>query len=244
MNKDYTHISVVQDKSGSMATVWDETIKGFNGFLDEQKKTPGKCTFSLMQFDTEFNMLYDTEDIHNIKSLTHQTYMPNGYTALLDAIGRTIITTGQKLENLKEEDRPARVIVAILTDGEENSSKEYAGEMGRSKIFEMIKHQTDTYKWQFVFLGANQDAIQSGANIGVASVNAISTSNTGRGVTAAYAALSSNTRRYRGSDPADTTKMHFSAAQRQEQYAAGAVHDSMAGQPDAPGKPSPAKTTK
>jgi hypothetical protein len=234
MNNEYTDISVVQDKSGSMSSVRTETIQGFNGFLEEQKKAPGKCTFTLMQFDTSFNMLYSGEDIQKVQPLTPQTYEPSGYTALLDAIGRTILTTGQRLDALPEDQKPARVIVAILTDGEENSSREFGGAEGRAKIFEMIKHQTERYNWQFVFLGANQDSIQAGAGIGVAASNSISTANNAKGVTAAYESLSRNTRSYRASAPSDVQKMSFCAADRDVQYAAGAMHDSMAGknQPD------------
>ncbi len=231
MNKDYTEIAVVQDKSGSMSSVRDDTIGGFNTFLAEQKKAPGKCTFTLMQFDTTFNLLYTGEDIQKVEPLTHKTYMPGGSTALLDAISRTILTTGQRLEAMKEEERPARVIVAILTDGQENASQEFGGPSGRAKVFEMIKAQTDKYNWVFVFIGANQDGIQAGSGMGITVANSISTANNTKGVTAAYVSLGHNSRQYRLSDPADTETMRFSSSQRKEQYDAGATKDAMAGNP-------------
>jgi hypothetical protein len=228
MNKDYTDIIVVQDRSASMQPIRKETIQGFNIFLEDQKKAPGKCAFTLLQFNTEFILCCSGKDIQSVEPLTEQTYAPAGSTALLDAIATTISTTGQRLESMNEEERPARVIFAILTDGEENSSRTFRGLTGRAKVFEMIKHQTERYNWQFVFLGANQDAIQAGEGIGVAASNAISTSNTSGGVAAAYESLSDNTRRYRASDPAAIGALRFSASQREKQYAEGAAMDSMA----------------
>lgn len=228
MNKEYTDISVVQDKSGSMSMLRDETIKGFNSFLEEQKKAPGKCTMTLMQFDTNFSLLYSGEDIQKVQPLTEKTYHPDGYTALLDAIGKTIQTTGQRLDALPEDQKPARVVIAIFTDGEENSSREFNGPVGRSKVFEMIKHHTDKYNWQFLFLGASQDAVQAGGGLGIGASNSMSTANTAKGTTQAYATASANIRSYRAADPGATEKLCFAPGQRSEQYAAGAVVDSMA----------------
>src|SRR5208337_3133330 len=129
------------------------------------------------------NLLYTGEDIQKVEPLTHKTYLPGGGTALLDAVARTIITTGQRLEAMKEEERPARVIVAILTDGQENSSLEFGGPDGRTKVFGMIKKQTEQYNWVFVFIGANQDAIQAGSGLGIGAANSISTANNTKGVT-------------------------------------------------------------
>lgn len=228
MNTDYTHLAIVQDKSGSMTSLRDETIQGFNTYLEEQQKLPGKCTFSLLQFDTDFNVICEMEPVKSVRPLTRDTYRTIGNTALLDAIGRTIVTLGQKLEALPEAERPARVIIAVITDGEENSSEEYQGEAGRAKIFEMIKHQTETYKWQFVFLGANQDAIKSGQNIGMAATNSISMAHNSVGVKSGYVALAANTTCFRSSSPDNVDAMMFSKEQREEQYAAGAVQDAMA----------------
>lgn len=231
MDTNYTDINVVQDKSGSMIGLRDDTIGGFNSFLDEQKKAPGKCTFTLTQFDTTFNILYAGEDIQKVEPLTRETYKPGGNTALLDAIARTIITTGQRLEALPEDQRPARVIFGIFTDGMENSSVEYGGEAGHAKVMEMIKNQREKYNWQFMFIGASQDAIQSGSGIGINSATSFSTANNSKGTAAAYAAASSNIRSYRAAAPENTDNLAFTKEQRDEQYQAGAVKDSLAGQP-------------
>lgn len=226
MRTDYTDISVVQDKSGSMAGLRAETIGGFNTFLEDQKKAPGKCTITLMQFDTTFNLLANGEDIQAVKPLTESTYQPGGNTALLDAIARTILTTGQRLAAMPEEERPARVVVLIMTDGEENSSREFGGGDGHGKVMAMIKEQTEKWKWQFIFMGAKQDAIKAGESLGIASANSMSYAATSKGTTRAFAAASSNLRSYREADPEQTDKLCFAAPQRCEQYDEGA-HDAL-----------------
>jgi hypothetical protein len=229
MNQDYTDISIVQDKSGSMSPLREDTIKGFNSFIADQKTLPGKCLVTMMQFDTAFFMLYSGEDIQKVQPLTHETYKPDGSTALLDAIAQTIITTGHRLEALSESERPARVVVVIITDGEENSSKEYEGEKGRSKIFEMIRLQTEIYKWSFIFLGANQDAIMAGERIGIAKTHSLSYASTSKGTSSAYAAVHKNIVKYRESANAEEADkaLSFNDKQRKEQRQAGAVIDSL-----------------
>lgn len=222
--KNYTDISIIQDKSGSMSHLRDETIKGFNSFLDDQKKLSGKCTLSLTQFDTEFKVVHDGKDIQSIPHLTAETYVPGGYTALLDGIARTINLAGQRFEKINEPDRPEKVVVVIITDGQENSSREF----NRQQVMDMIKHQTDKYNWQFIFLGANQDAIQAGAAIGISAANAISTGATGQSVNSGYRGISSNLESYRrASDPADVKHLAFSKKQRDEQKKEGAVKDAL-----------------
>jgi hypothetical protein len=162
MREDYTHISFIIDRSGSMSSIKDDTIGGFNSFLEEQQAQPGKCTFSLTQFDDKIELLYSFVDIKEVPKLTDKTFVPRGWTALYDAIGITINGCGAELAGMKEEDRPGKVLVVILTDGVENYSKEF----GHSKIHEMIKHQTDMYKWNFIFLGANIDAEKVGSSLG------------------------------------------------------------------------------
>lgn len=205
-----------------MNSVRLDTISGFNSFLEDQKKIAGKCTITLLQFDTQFKLLASGEDIQSVQPLTESTYVPGGDTALLDAIARTIITTGQRLSSMPEHERPARVVVVIWTDGEENSSVEFKGKVGHGRVMGMIKEQTEKWKWQFLFMGANQDAIQTGADFGIAACNSMSYASNAAGTSKAFAAVTSNLRSYREADPADVDKLHFSQDQRQEQYAAGA----------------------
>jgi hypothetical protein len=222
MNESYTDISVVQDKSGSMADLRTETIGGFNTFLEDQKKAPGKCTMTLMQFDTTFTLRASGEAIQTVQPLTESTYQPGGNTALLDAIARTILTTGQRLAAMPEEERPARVIVLIMTDGQENMSQEFGGPQGHAKVMAMIKEQTEKWKWQFIFMGANQDAIKAGEGLGMSANNVMSYAATPKGTTAAFAAASSNVRSYRCCAADQVDKLAFSEEQRDEQYDEGA----------------------
>jgi len=194
MREDYTHISLVLDRSGSMSTVRDDTIGGFNTFLKDQRDLDDKCTFSMIQFDTEYEILYTFIEVKEVPELNNKTFVPRGGTALLDAIGQTVIATGNELSKMKEEDRPSKVLFVILTDGEENSSREYTKE----KINEMIKHQEDVYKWKFIFLAANQDAIQVGNIIGTKSGNSLSIAASSKGVGATYSTISTKLKSFRG----------------------------------------------
>lgn len=186
MDNNYTHISVLLDRSGSMGIIQNDTIGGFNKFLQDQKKVSSKATISLIQFDNLYEEVYVGKDLKEASELTTATFTPRGGTALLDAIGKTIIKTGEWLTNIPEAIRPGKVVFVIITDGEENQSHEFT----RNRIFEMIKHQTDQYKWGFVFLGANQDAIQVGASYGIARGSSWTYSHTGVGASDAFCAVS------------------------------------------------------
>lgn len=193
MKKGYTHISLVLDRSGSMDQIKKDTIGGFNSFLKSQKECPGEATFSMVQFDTEYEVIHDFKNIRDIPDLTEETFSPRGMTALYDAIGRCVKVTGEKLSAMKEEDRPEKVLVVILTDGEENSSKEFKSD----GIKVMIDHQQGKYSWSFVFIGANQDAVLAAQNIGIKSGNALNLCANAVGTSAVYSSLSNNVTSYR-----------------------------------------------
>jgi hypothetical protein len=163
---DYTHISLLLDRSGSMAAVADDTIGGFNEFVAQQQKQPGDCTLTLVQFDSgdPQEVVHDRIALQAVPPLTRNTFQPRGGTPLLDAMGQLIDRTGAGLAAIPEPDRPGRVIVVILTDGHENASTGFT----RDQIFAMIRHQQDVYAWQFIFLGANQDAIEEARALGIA----------------------------------------------------------------------------
>jgi hypothetical protein len=186
MKQRYTHISFVLDRSGSMESVKDDTIGGFNQFLSEQKTVVGKATITLVQFDDLYEYIIDMTDIVVAKPLDEKTFVPRGWTALFDAIGRCIDETGAALSKLPESDRPEQVIFVILTDGMENASRKYT----RESIEARISHQRDVYKWQFVFLGANQDAISSATSIGISAKSSMTYAQTSVGTKDAYRALS------------------------------------------------------
>lgn len=214
-NKNHTDITIVLDRSGSMSSVAADTIGGFNRFLADQKKAAGTATITLNQFDDQHERVLDAVDIQKAQDLTHQSFVPRGSTALLDAMGRAITDTGKRLDALPEKDRPEKVVFVTITDGQENASSEFS----RAKIFQMVKHQREKYAWEFVFLGANQDAIAVGASIGVSVANTMTYASNSAGVASAYTAMASNLTSFRsGSKKA----MDFEDLQKKAQADAGA----------------------
>jgi hypothetical protein len=192
-NAHYTEIAFILDRSGSMESCQQAAIDGFNQFLDDQQKTEGLAKLTLVLFDDEYLVAVSSVPAQEVVPLTDDTYQPRGCTALLDAIGQTIDDLGLRLAALAEKDRPGQVIVAILTDGLENASQRFTWKQIAGKI----KHQTDTYKWIFLFLGANQDAIATAANLSIAANNAASYVADAAGSKASHAAFSRKTRALR-----------------------------------------------
>ena len=217
MKTDLTDISVVLDRSGSMQSVRNDTIGGFNAFLKTQKEAPGEATLTLAQFDDQYEVVYSGKSIKDVPELTEKTFVPRGMTALLDAIGRTINATGSRLSALPENERPAKVIFVILTDGDENASKE----LTKEKVNELIKHQTEAYQWDFVFLGANQDAIKAGASMGILAGNSMSYAANAKGTADAFASVGATMCAYRSGDTSAKTAF-FSDDDRKKQKQAGA----------------------
>lgn len=160
--KNHTRIVIILDRSGSMATVRENTVKGFNDFISKQKEVKGDASVKLVQFDDKYDVVFD-KPLQDTPELTQDTFVPRGGTALLDAQGRTIVELGRELEALSESERPNKVIIVTLTDGHENSSTDYT----REKVKQLTEHQRTTYGWEFVFLGANQDAIRTAAGLGI-----------------------------------------------------------------------------
>lgn len=183
-NPDLTELIFVLDRSGSM---WDQKVEtegGFNSLIDEQKKQPGKAKVTLAQFDNEYELVYEGKDIKKVKPLN---LIPRGITALNDAIGKTIVTTGERFAALEEEDRPGTVIFVILTDGLENASQEYTDP---ASIKALIDEQTNKYNWVFTFLGADKDAILTAKSYGIADSSALVYAGAATGN--AFSAVSSN----------------------------------------------------
>src|SRR5712692_4198298 len=149
MKDDLAQITIVLDRSGSMSAVRDATVSGFNEFMEGQKAVPGDARITLIQFDTQdpYELVFDRKPIKEIPKLTVEMYVPRGGTPLHDALGRAIDDLGAKLSKEAEGERPGKVVMVVMTDGLENSSKEYTA----PRLAEMIEHQRETYKWQFVF---------------------------------------------------------------------------------------------
>ncbi len=160
MDKNLCDITLVVDRSGSMSSCKQEAQNGINHFIEEQKKVEGNAYLSLIQFDTEYEFVHKGKVIREIQEYK---LVPRGMTALLDAIGRAINETGERLSAMPEQERPGLVVMVITTDGQENSSHEFK----KHQIKEMIERQQNEYNWQFVFLGANQDAFAEAAQIGI-----------------------------------------------------------------------------
>jgi len=167
MKDNLTDITIVLDKSGSMGSVCAETISGFNEFLQEQKKAEGDANLTLMLFDSKDHLIHDGVPIKDVPELNMRTYEPDGMTALYDAVMHAIHATGQRLAGIPEADRPGKVMFVIMTDGAENNSKEFARNPQAVKA--RIQHQETKYAWNFVYIGANQDAFAVGGEIGVRS---------------------------------------------------------------------------
>lgn len=198
-NKDYTHIHMILDRSGSMSPLVSSVIESFNQLLSDQQKFPGKCTLTLVQFDDRapYEILRDFQPIATVEPLTALQYTPRGSTPLWDAVGRGISELGSQLTKLSENERPARVVFVIQTDGEENASREF----NSVRLKEMVEHQRNTYNWQFIFLGADQDAILQGGRIGTYQGTSVSTLGTGLSVNKVMNYTSSKIGAYRSVDP-------------------------------------------
>ena len=156
-------IAVVLDRSGSMQSIKGATINGFNEFISDQLEMKLNTRVTLMQFDDVYEVLYESVKLKHINELNNETYQPRGMTALLDAIGNTIKILNDKYKRKKKENRPEKVLFVIITDGHENSSSHYT----RKMIFKKIKKMEDKRGWEFIFLGANQDAIREAGNYGI-----------------------------------------------------------------------------
>lgn len=183
VDNNLVEIVCIIDRSGSMATIRADAEGGFNNFIDEQKKNikNKKVKVTLAQFDTEYELLWNGKDLNKCE---HYQLQPRGATALLDAIGKTVNDVGNRLSSLPENKRPGQIIVLIVTDGEENSSKEFTKE----KVKDIIEHQKNKYSWDFTFLGTTESAIKDSVSWGISKSAAYDVTNS----VAMYSAMSRN----------------------------------------------------
>ncbi len=163
MKKGKTELVFILDRSGSMSGLETDTIGGFNAMLKQQKEVDGECFITTVLFDHEVMLLHDRIDIQAVSPMTAKQYFVRGSTALLDAAGSTINKIISVQRNTAEEHQAEKVLFVIITDGEENSSREYSLE----KVRQMIEHQKEHYNWEFIFLGANIDAVSAAAGLGI-----------------------------------------------------------------------------
>lgn len=164
MKKGLTELVFILDKSGSMSGLEADTIGGYNAMLKKQQAMEGECRITTVLFDNGFRLLHDRIDLKAVSEMTGKDYAVGGSTALLDAIGRTIRKIGNVQKHTAEDFRAEKVLFVIITDGEENASREYSAD----GIREMIRRQKTEYGWEFIFLGANIDAVQTAGHFGIA----------------------------------------------------------------------------
>ena len=187
-NPHLTHLYFLLDRSGSMNSIVEDTVGGFDAFIAEQRKTPGECRVTLAQFDDAYEEVYADRSIADVPSLVLQ---PRGTTALLDSVARIVVDAGKRLAALPEDQRPGTVIVGIMTDGLENASREWS----HPQVKQLIERQTNDYQWQFLYLGADQDAVEVGMSMGVGADHSVTY---GRGkVKQAMAATAASVTTYR-----------------------------------------------
>ena len=169
MKKGLTELIFILDRSGSMSGLGSDTIGGYNAMLEKQKKEPGEAVITTVLFDDRYELLHDRINIRGIEPITEKEYYVRGTTALLDAVGRTISKIVNVQKHTVEDERAENVMFVITTDGMENASREYSYE----KIRWMIEHQKSKYGWEFIFLGANIDAIDTAGRFGIGQDRAV-----------------------------------------------------------------------
>ena len=163
MKKDLTELVFILDRSGSMSGLESDTIGGYNAMLEKQKKESGEAVITTVLFDDCYELLHDRINLKGIAPITEKEYFVRGSTALLDAVGRTINKIGNAQKYTTEDERAEHVLFVITTDGMENASREFSDE----KVRKMIEHQKNKYGWEFIFLGANIDAIATAERFGI-----------------------------------------------------------------------------
>jgi hypothetical protein len=202
-----TLIAALLDRSGSMESVADDMRGGFDSFIAKEAGQPGSTVVTLAQFDDRYEVVYADRPIGSVPALALQ---PRGMTALLDAIGRFITEVGAGLAGLPESERPGAVSVLVMTDGHENASREWTVAAVRS----LIEQQESVYGWDFVFLGANMDAVEVGTNLGFAPGKSLTYDADGDAVGGAWDAVASYSARKRSAGPAAAPSIVFGDAER------------------------------
>jgi uncharacterized protein YegL len=163
MKNGLTELVFILDKSGSMGGLETDTIGGYNSMFEKQKALNGECRVTTVLFDNRYELLHDRIDIKAVGPITEKEYYVGGSTALLDAMGKTIHKISNAQKNTAEDYRAEKVMFIIITDGEENASREYSSE----RIKQMIERRKVKYGWEFMFLGANIDAVETAGRFGI-----------------------------------------------------------------------------
>jgi hypothetical protein len=209
VKEDYTHITVILDRSSSMKIIQEDIIRGFNAFVRDQQIQAGDATLTLVQFDlvNPYEIVHHFQEIDGIPALTRETYVPRYGTPLLDAIGRGINDLERTIAVMGKERSPSKVVVVIITDGQENSSREFS----KDQVIRMIKEKSDKDDWQFVFLSADLAAIRDARKYGIRADSTLLFDKSGPGTETAWALLRERLSEFRrgrrrkmGFDPGDS----------------------------------------
>ena len=197
MKQNLTEMVFILDKSGSMAPLTEDTIGGFNAMIERQKKTEGEALVSTVLFANESTVIHDRADLREIAPLTDREYYVGGCTALIDAIGQAIHHIGNVHKYAREEDVPEHTVFVITTDGMENASHRYTS----GEVKAMVERQKEKYGWEFLFLGANIDAVETAARYGIAEDRAVNFHNDEEGQRLNYEAVGDAVRAVRCKAP-------------------------------------------
>ena len=203
MRKGLTEVIFILDRSGSMSGLEADTIGGFNSMIAKQKKEDGEAYISTVLFDDKTEVLYDRVPVSKIEPMNDKQYYVRGCTALLDALGGAIHHIGNVHKYAREEDRPEKTLFIITTDGMENSSHQYSYE----KVKKMVERQKKKYGWEFLFLGANIDAIEVAGRFGIAANRAINYESDRQGTQLNYEVLSRTVSEFRACECDDEADM-------------------------------------
>ena len=185
MKKGLTELVFILDRSGSMSGLEQDTIGGYNALLKKQKKEQGEATITTVLFDDQYELLHDRISLNGVSPITGKEYFVRGCTALLDAIGRTVDKIGNAQKHTAESERAEKVLFVITTDGMENASREY----NYDKIKSMIERQKEKYGWEFLFIGANIDAVETADKFGISADRAANYHADGQGTKVVYDAV-------------------------------------------------------
>lgn len=206
MKQGLAKLVFIVDRSGSMSAIASDMEGAIKEVLKEQKKThEGEMMVTFARFDAEYEEVFSDKPIADVSKIELK---PRGSTALLDAIGKTVNSVSEKFDEAEEDDRPERILFIILTDGEENSSREFT----RDKVFELIEEKKTKNRWGFTFIGANQDAIKAGSSLGVATCDSLNFRASAKGVKGLGRAMSTYTTCYMAQGDASYTDKDKSAA--------------------------------
>ena len=186
MKKNLTELVFILDKSGSMAGLETDTIGGFNAMIERQRQDQGEALVSTVLFSNRSTVIHDRVNLRKIEPLTERQYFVGGSTALIDAIGSAIHHIGNVQKDAREEDRPEHTIFVITTDGMENASHAYSSD----EVKAMVQRQKEKYGWEFLFLGANIDAVETAAHFGIGEDRAVTFHNDSEGQALNYAEVS------------------------------------------------------